>query len=130
MPPPVELRPDLSATAEVVIDTRNGQLSVPIISVTLREEDEEDGVRNSNGNGTSEKSDPIEGVFVIREGRVTFTPVEIGIAGDEYFEVISGLALGDSIVSGPWQVVRTLEDGDAVEPDDDLESADGQSGSN
>ncbi len=130
LPPPVELRPDLSATAEVVIDTRNGQLSVPIISVTLREEDEEDGVRNSNGNGTSEKSDPIEGVFVIRDGRVTFTPVEIGIAGDEYFEVISGLALGDSIVSGPWQVVRTLEDGDAVEPDDDLESEDGQSGSN
>ena len=130
MPPPVELRPDLSATAEVVIDTRNGQLSVPIISVTLREEDEDEGSRGSNGNGAREKADPIEGVFVIREGRVTFTPVEIGIAGDEYFEVISGLALGDSIVSGPWQVVRTLEDGDAVEPDDDLGSEDGQSGSN
>ena len=130
MPPPVELRPDLSATAEVVIDTRDNQLSVPIISVTLREEDEAEGARGSNGNGAREKADPIEGVFVIREGRVTFTPVEIGIAGDEYFEVISGLALGDSIVSGPWQVVRELEDGDAVEPDDDLESEDGQDGSN
>ncbi|MCY4571495.1 MAG: efflux RND transporter periplasmic adaptor subunit [Gemmatimonadetes bacterium] len=130
VPPEVELRPDLSATAEVVIDTRNNQLSVPIISVTLREEDEEVGARGSNGNGAREKADPIEGVFVIREGRVTFTPVEIGIAGDEYFEVISGLALGDSIVSGPWQVVRELEDGDAVEPDDDLESEDGQDGSN
>ena len=130
VPPEVELRPDLSATAEVVIDTRNNQLSVPIISVTLREEDEEVGARGSNGNGAREKADPIEGVFVIREGRVIFTPVEIGIAGDEYFEVISGLALGDSIVSGPWQVVRELEDGDAVEPDDDLESEDGQDGSN
>ena len=130
VPPEVELRPDLSATAEVVIDTRNNQLSVPIISVTLREEDEEVGARGSNGNGAREKADPIEGVFVIREGRVTFTPVEIGIAGDEYFEVISGLALGDSIVSGPWQVVRELEDGDAVEPDDDLGSEDEQDGSN
>ena len=130
VPPEVELRPDLSATAEVVIDTRDNQPSVPIISVTLREEDEEEGARGSNGNGAREKADPIEGVFVIREGRVTFTPVEIGIAGDEYFEVISGLALGDSIVSGPWQVVRELEDGDAVEPDDDLESEDGQDGSN
>ena len=130
VPPEVELRPDLSATAEVVIDTRNNQLSVPIISVTLREEDEEEGARGSNGNGAREKADPIEGVFVIREGRVTFTPVEIGIAGDEYFEVISGLALGDSIVSGPWQVVRELEDGDAVEPDAGLGSEDGQDGSN
>lgn len=127
VPPEVELRPDLSATAEVVTDTRNNQLSVPIISVTLREEDEVQG-RSSNGNGSGEKADPIEGVFVIRDGRVTFTPVEIGIAGDEYFELVSGLALGDSIVSGPWQVIRTLEDGDAVEHDEDLES-DEQDGS-
>ncbi len=118
VPPPVELRPDLSATAEVVIETRDSQLSVPIIAVTLREEDRE---RGTNGNGSSEDSDPIEGVFVIRDGQVTFTPVEIGIAGDEYFELISGLALGDSIVSGPWDVVRALDDGDAVEHDEDLE---------
>ena len=121
VPPPVELRPDLSATAEVVIETRDSQLSVPIIAVTLREEDEVGNGRGSNGNGRRDDSDPIEGVFVIREGRVTFTPVEIGIAGDEYFELISGLALGDSIVSGPWEVVRSLEDGDAVEHDEDLE---------
>lgn len=118
VPPPVELRPDLSATAEVIIETRDDQLSVPIIAVTLREEDRR---RGSNGNGNRDDSDPIEGVFVIREGRVTFTEVEIGIAGDEYFELISGLAPGDSIVSGPWEVVRSLEDGDAVEHDEDLE---------
>ncbi len=121
VPPPVELRPDLSATAEVVIETRDNQLSVPIIAVTLREEDEVGNGRGANGNGRREDSDPIEGVFVIREGRVTFTPVEIGIVGDEYFELVSGLALGDSIVSGPWEVVRSLEDGDAVEHDEDLE---------
>ena len=129
LPPEVVLRPDLSATAEVVTDTRDNQLSVPIISVTLREENElEGGNPNSGGNGNGEESDPIEGVFVIRDGRVTFTPVEIGIAGDEYFEVISGLAPGDSIVSGPWQVIRTLDDGDAVVHDEDLEPA-GQDGS-
>ena len=127
--PPAELRPDLSATAEVVVDTRNDQLAIPIISLTLRE-DEERGLRGSNGNGSGEDSDPIEGVFVIREGRVTFTPVEVGIAGDEYFELISGLALGDSIVSGPYQTVRELEDGDAVRPDDDLEDDDERNGSN
>ena len=127
--PPAELRPDLSATAEVVTDTRNNQLSIPIIALTLREEDEEEGGGGSNGNGSGDKPDPIEGVFVVRGGRATFTPVEVGIAGQEYFEVISGLALGDTVVSGPYQVVRELEDGDAVRPDDDLDD-DESNGSN
>ena len=107
--PKAELRPDLSATAEVITETRNNQLSIPIIALTLREE-EEDG---------NDDSDPIEGVFVIAEGHAYFTPVEVGIAGQEYFEVISGLSLGDSVVSGPYQIVRTLEEGAAVRPVED-----------
>lgn len=128
MDPPAELRPDLSATAEVITDTRNNQLSIPIISLTLREEDEVEG--GSGGNGVRDKPDPIEGVFVIRDGRVTFTRVEVGIAGQEYFEVISGVSMGDSIVSGPYQVIRELDDGDEVRHDEDLESGDEQDGSN
>ena len=107
--PPAELRPDLSATAEVVTETRNNQLSIPIIALTLREDEEDE----------SDDSDPIEGVFVITEGRAHFTPVQVGIAGQEYFEVISGLSLGDSIVSGPYQVVRTLDEGADVRPVED-----------
>jgi len=104
--PQAELRPDLSATAEVITETRSNQVSIPIIALTLREEEE-------NGN---DDADPIEGVFVITQGRAYFTPVEVGIAGQEYFEVISGLSAGDSVVIGPYQVVRTLEEGAAVRP--------------
>ncbi|MDE2794410.1 MAG: efflux RND transporter periplasmic adaptor subunit [Gemmatimonadota bacterium] len=114
--PQAELRPDLSATAEVITETRSNQLSIPIIALTLREEEE-------NGN---DDADPIEGVFVITQGRAYFTPVEVGIAGQEYFEVVSGLSPGDSVVSGPYQVVRTLEEGAAVRPvEDDDEERDG-----
>ena len=116
--PPAELRPDLSATAEVVTDTRAGQLSIPIIALTLREDEEAQGTA---GNSRGGAADPIEGVFVIREGEAHFTPVQVGIAGQEYFEVISGLSLGDSVVSGPYQVVRTLEDGAAVRPTEDTD---------
>ena len=129
--PPAELRPDLSATAEVITDTRDNQLSIPIISLTLREEEENGNGANSSASGSArDKPDPIEGVFVVREGRVTFTPVQVGIAGQEYFEVISGVSPGDSIVSGPYQVIRELEDGDAVRHDEDLESDDERNGSN
>ena len=36
------------------------------------------------------------------------------IVGEEYFEVISGLSLGDTVVSGPYQVVRTLRNGAVI----------------
>ena len=114
--PEVELRPDLSATAELITETRVDQLSIPIIALTLREPDAGDNDERADDDGAV--PDPIEGVFVIRDGEVAFTPVAVGIAGQEYFEVISGLSLGDSVVSGPYQVVRTLEDGDQVRADE------------
>jgi len=117
--PAAELRPDLSATAEVVTDTRIDQLAIPIIALTLREEDGEgpNGETSSQDGGRT-ASEPIEGVFVVKDGIAVFTPVEIGIAGQEYFEVISGLSEGDSVVSGPYQVVRTLADSSEVRADE------------
>ena len=50
----------------------------------------------------------------MRDNRVLFVGVDTGIAGDRYFEVISGLDAGDLVVTGPFDVVRTLSDGDAV----------------
>jgi HlyD family secretion protein len=40
--------------------------------------------------------------------------VKVGIAGQEYFEILSGLAVGDTVVAGPYQRIRQLHDGDAV----------------
>ena len=56
----------------------------------------------------------IEGAFVIREGRATFVPVKTGIAGEKYFEVLDGLKDGDEVITGPFQSVRGMKDGDAV----------------
>ncbi len=50
----------------------------------------------------------------MRDNRVTFVPVGTGIAGDRYFEVTSGLDAGDLVVTGPFDVVRNLTDGDVV----------------
>jgi HlyD family secretion protein len=53
-----------------------------------------------------------EGVFVLRENRVEFVPVKTGIAGDRYFEVLSGVRPGDRVITGPFESVRNLQDGD------------------
>jgi len=115
------LRPDLSATADIVVESRARALAVPIIALTVRDrEDTEDG----DAADDPATSQDVEGVFLMRDGAVTFAPVEIGIAGQEYFEVLSGLAEGDSVVAGPYQVIRQLQDGDAVRVDDDERSTD------
>lgn len=112
------LRPDLSATADIIVESRAAAPAVPIISVTVRDRPEsEEAEVSSNGTASSGRrvdSGTEEGVFIVRDGRAVWLPVELGITGREYFEVVSGPAVGDSVVSGPYQRIRALRDGDRV----------------
>jgi HlyD family secretion protein len=115
----VELRPDLSASADVITDVRPDALSIPIISLTLMDPGEFERMPNeledSGASAAEEDPDePVEGVFVVVDGLARFRPVDVGVAGDAYFEVLSGLEEGETVVSGTYQVIRDLEDGDAV----------------
>lgn len=112
--PPPGVRPDLSATARIVTATRDSALSIPIIALTLREH-EPMTTETAPRDTTAGKVDT-EGVFIVRDGIAEFRPVTVGIAGEEYFEVLDGLTEGDSIVAGPYQVIRDLGDGTPVRP--------------
>ena len=121
--PPSGIRPDLSATADIVTATRDNSLSIPIISLTLKSgeevEDLSDGSnfqQNTSGPLLRSRNTDQEGVFIVSDGRVTFYPVQIGITGQEHFEVVSGLNVDDTIVVGPYQQIRDLEDNDLVVP--------------
>jgi HlyD family secretion protein len=113
--PPADIRPDLSATARIVTDTRQQALSVPIIALTVRQHEDVASEYRAGTDTTQSRRDR-EGVFLIRNGIATFQPVRIGIAGDEYFEVLEGVQRGDSIVAGPYQVVRDMKDSARVRP--------------
>ena len=58
-----------------------------------------------------------EGVFVVRDGRATFVPIRLGVAGDRYFEVLGGIEAGDEVITGPYNSVRGMADGDLVKVD-------------
>jgi HlyD family secretion protein len=114
--PPADSRPDFSATAKVITDTRAHVLSIPIIALTVRENEK---VTNGDSAVTLGRAAPVktvgkrdvEGVFVVgANDRVTFRPVKVGIAGDKYFEVESGLRENDRIVGGTYQAIRDLKD--------------------
>jgi HlyD family secretion protein len=123
--PPAELRPDLSATADIVTEQRRGALAVPIIALQVRDRegkkfkaaDEDEAKAVSAAGGDQEAGRRIEevtGVFVMREGKAEWQPVTIGIAGDRYFEVRTGLRGGETVVAGTYQALRDLEDGSAI----------------
>ncbi len=98
------VRPDFSCTADITTATRADAVAVPIQALTVRDD------------ATAEER---EGVFVLQDGTARFRPVEVGIAGERYFEVLSGLQAGDEVITGPYSAVRELEDGDAVAEDED-----------
>ncbi|MGW8281883.1 MAG: efflux RND transporter periplasmic adaptor subunit [Gemmatimonadota bacterium] len=118
----IELRPDLSASADVITDVRPDALAIPIIALTLLDPGEFERLPNEiEGEVAADETDsdePVEGVFVIDGDLARFRPVTIGIAGDNYFEVLEGLDEGETVVSGTYQVIRDLRDGDLVKPID------------
>ncbi len=111
--PPADVRPDLSATARIVTDTRKQALAIPIIALTVRENTPVTPETRRDTSTVGKKKDT-EGVFVVTNGKATFRPVQVGIAGDEYFEVLSGVKEGEQIVAGPYQAIRDLKEGSPV----------------
>ena len=114
---PPETRPDFSATAKIVTDTRKQVLSIPIIALTVRENEALSKGDTAVGLGKAKPTKEVgkkdvEGVFVVaKDNKVTFRPVKVGIAGEKHFEVLSGLKKGDKIVAGTYQAIRELKDG-------------------
>jgi HlyD family secretion protein len=129
--PPEDIRPDLSCTARIVTDTRNDALSIPIIALTVRDHE-----KVPNESETGPRVDTLrerftkreaEGVFIVREGLATFRPVKVGVAGDDYFEVLDGIREGETIVAGTYQAIRDLKDGAKVRQADTTKTRDATS---
>ena len=127
-----EVRPGFTCTAEITTATRDGAVSVPIQATTVREmvvdksgnivREPKNGKRPRPGATSVQASElkpgqerkELEGVFVVRNNTAEFVPVKTGIAGEKYFEVLSGVKEGDQVIVGPFSSVRDLADGAAV----------------
>jgi HlyD family secretion protein len=130
-----DVRPGFTCTADITTATRSGATAVPIPAVAVREL-----VYDANGQIVKAPRDPkrkrtvepvaaaaelqpgqtrkeVEGVFIHRGTVAEFVPIKLGISGDKYFEVLDGLKAGDEVITGPYNSVRTLADGDDVKLD-------------
>jgi HlyD family secretion protein len=98
--PDPRLRPGLTCDAEIVTAERADVITVPLQSVVLRQP----------APGAPDQS----GVFVVADGRAKFVPVTADVIGGLDIEV-RGVAEGSPVISGPYQVLRELQDGVLVE---------------
>jgi len=116
-----ELRPGMTASADIITDIREDALSIPIQSVTVRTiEQLEEGDEKARENFTPAEDGFVELVFVVEDSKVTARQVETGIQGDELIEVTSGLSEGDEVVSGSYRAIsRDLVHGAVVTVDNE-----------
>jgi len=127
------VRPGFTCTAVITTATRKQVLGVPIQAMTIRElvVDEKGQVVPTptpvpgqitvtpRPAGPAElkpgqQRKELEGVFLARNGRAEFVPVKIGITGEKYHEVLSGLKAGDEVITGPFASVRNLREGEEI----------------
>ena len=115
-----------TTTAKITTATRQHALTVPIQALTIRQKGDLEPKKPGAGVEAAPKLDPaaekarkeeIQGVFVIAGGKAAFRKVETGITGATDIEVVSGLKEGDEIVTGSYQVIRTIRNEAQVKVD-------------
>jgi len=125
--PPEDLRPGLSTTVKITTATRSNVVTIPIQALTIRREEDLEAANAEKGSvqaaapqkdaSKNKKESEVQGVFVIRDKKAQFVPVQTGITGTTDIEVLSGLTQGDEIVTGSYKVLRTVKPGTSVKID-------------
>jgi HlyD family secretion protein len=116
--PPDEVRPGLSCTAKITTAVRPNALTIPIQALTVRQKGD---LEPQPAPGAAPKTvvkltpaqekirkEEVQGVFVVENNKAVFHKVETGITGSTDIEVLSGLKESDQIITGTYQVIRTI----------------------
>lgn len=121
-------RPGMSATVDIQTETALNMLTVPIQSVTTRNDTtsmsgKQDDKQVQKSEEMARNDEPVqEYVFLVKEGAVVLQKVKTGIQDNTYIIITDGLKAGDEVVSGPYRAVsKSLKDGDKVKVVDKAE---------
>jgi HlyD family secretion protein len=119
--PPDTIRPGLSSTGKITTATRKDVVAIPIQALTTRTKGdlipEKERPVNPDPATIKANKEEFQGVFVIANNKAEFRKVQSGITGATDIEITSGLNAGDEIVTGSYQVIRSLKNGAEVKVD-------------
>ncbi len=112
-------RPGMTATVDIITETRNNSIGVPISAIVIKTDTssaKKDFSKPASGAITQESEERFECVFVNNQGIAKLRVVKTGIQDDTNIEIVSGLSEGDQIITGPYNVVsKELDAGDEIE---------------
>ena len=103
------IRTGMSVRADIYTQSSEATLAVPVQAVLYDEDTGEDD------EGKKEQTY----VFVMEDGKAVRKDVEVGISSDSDQEIKSGLEQDELVISGPFRVLRHLNDGEEVEEAED-----------
>jgi len=106
--PPPNLKPGLSASADIITARKQGVLAVPISALVIKEMEKDTDLLQESQQ---------EGVYIVEKDRVKFQPVQKGILGELKIEILSGLEIEQEIVVGPYSALRELKDDKLIKAD-------------
>lgn len=105
-------RPGMTATVDIITERKENILALPISAVVVKSDttatkkdvikELEEKEREAKGEGTEEK---FECVFIKSGDKAVLRPVVTGIQDDTNIEIISGVAKGEEVITGPYTVV-------------------------
>jgi HlyD family secretion protein len=113
------LRPGMSATATITTKTANEVIAVPLQSIVQKQAEKTSGSTDNNSavkapQNPADKPKPIEGVYILEDGKAKFVEVTKGITGESDIQITSGLSADAEVITGPSRVLKTLKEGDPV----------------
>lgn len=113
-----QVRPGMTVNANILTDTRQSALSVPIQSVTLRPVAQwrQTDSESAASKPIVDKDGYVQLVYIVENGKAVARQVKAGIQNEDRIEILGGLKVGENVVSGSYRAItRDLNDGDAVE---------------
>ena len=105
-------RPGMSATVDILTETREDVISVPISAVTTRSVNEEKASgEDDSDTELTQRDERKEVVFVNIDGIIKQVDVKTGIQDNTSIEILKGLNTGDDVVVSPYNAIsKTLKD--------------------
>lgn len=110
-------RPGMTASVDIITDTKRNILTVPLSAVTTREPKKDEAKEGDEEKKvkTAKDEEVEEVVFVMKDGVAKQVKVKTGISDFDRIEILEGLEETDQVISGPFiEVSKRLKDGDKV----------------
>ncbi|MGB0787951.1 MAG: efflux RND transporter periplasmic adaptor subunit [Marinirhabdus sp.] len=108
-------RPGMTATVDIITNKKEGILGVPISAIVVKTDTT--STKKPKATATvAANEERFECVFVKEGDEALLRVVTTGIQDDSNIQVLSGLAVGDNVITGPYNTVtKTLKSGDKIE---------------